>query len=254
MEQINLLVFDEAHHTKKDHVCARIIRDSYFPTAQSKRPRVLGMTASPVDTKGDVAQAAMNLELYLDSKIATASQLSLVHQVVRRPKEEAWIYDRLEQSFGTEIYRLMEGRLGDIEDLKLVFRFAWQASFELGRWCSDGVLKYVFSAKMLPKLEGKSKELSQLRDASEVASSYILGSPEEPGQSSHKVQVLRRRLTEHYRETPETRSLVFTTRRYTTLMLLELFNALEMPHLRPGLLIEVILTSSSLRLQWAKKV
>ncbi|KAL3439242.1 hypothetical protein BDV09DRAFT_203503 [Aspergillus tetrazonus] len=236
MEQINLLVFDEAHHTKKDHVYARVIRGSYFPTAPSKRPRILGMTASPIDTKGDVAEAAMNLEVYLDSKIATASQLALVHQFVSRPKEEAWIHDRLERPFGTELYSFMEGRFGDIEDLKPVFRFAWQASSELGRWCSDGVWKHVFSAKMLPNLEAKSIELTRLRDASEIASSHTLGSPDERGQSSHKVQVLRRRLAEHYRENPETRSLGFTTMRYTALMLLELFNA-EIPRLRPGLLI-----------------
>lgn len=180
-------------------------------------------------------RSCRNLELYLDSKIATASQLALVHQFVSRPKEEAWIHDRLERPFGTELYSFMEGRFGDIEDLKPVFRFAWQASSELGRWCSDGVWKHVFSAKMLPKLEAKSIELTRLRAASEIASSHTLGSPDERGQSSHKVQVLRRRLAEHYRENPETRSLVFTTMRYTALMLLELFNALEIPHLRPGL-------------------
>ncbi|KAL4821319.1 hypothetical protein BDW67DRAFT_172141 [Aspergillus spinulosporus] len=237
MEQINLLVFDEAHHTKKDHVYARIIRDSYFLTAPSKRPRIFGMTASPIDTKGDIAEGAMNLELYLDSKIATASQLSQIHQYVKRPKEEVWIHDRLERPFGTELYSLMESRFGDIEDLKPMFWFAWQASSELGRWCSDGVWKHVFSAKVLPKLEGKSKELSRLRDTSEIASGYTLGNPDEREQSSHKVQVLRRKLAEHYRENPETKCIVFTTKRYTALMLLELFNVLEIPHLRPGLLI-----------------
>ncbi|KAL4761816.1 putative RNA helicase/RNAse III [Aspergillus foveolatus] len=207
MEQINLLVFNKPI-TRRKIISMRglIIRDSYFPTAPSKRPRILNMTASPVDTKGDVAESAMNLESYLDSKIATASQLSLVHKFVRRPKEEAWIHGRVERPFGTELYSFMEGRFGDIEDLKP---------------CSDGVWKHVFSAKMLPQLEEKSKELSRLRDASEIASSHTLGSPDEPGQSSHKVQVLRKRLAEHYRENPETR----------------LFNALEIPHLRPGLLI-----------------
>ncbi|KAL4741976.1 hypothetical protein BDV11DRAFT_212303 [Aspergillus similis] len=226
MEQINLLVFDEAHHTKKDHVYARIIRDSYFLTAPSKRPRIFGMTASPIDTKGDVAKGAINLELYLDSKIATASQLSQIHHFVKRPNEEVWVHDRLERPFGTELYSLMESRFGDIKDLKPIFR-----------WCSDGVWKHVFSAKVLPKLEGKLEELSRLHDASQIANSHKLGNPDERGQSSHKVQVLRRKLAEHYRENPETKCIVFTTMRYTALMLLELLNALEIPHLRPGLLV-----------------
>ncbi|KAL5002120.1 hypothetical protein BDV10DRAFT_202971 [Aspergillus recurvatus] len=238
MEQINLLIFDEAHHTKKDHVYARIIRDSYLLTQPSKRPRIFGMTASPIDTKGDVAEGAMNLELYLDSKIATASHLSQIHHFVKHPTEEIWTHDRLERPFGTELYNLMECRFGDIEGLKPAFRFAWQASSELGRWCSDGVWRQIFSAKVLPKLEGKSREeRSRLLDANEIACSHTLSSPGERGQLSHKVQILRRKLAEHYRENPGTKSIVFTTMRYTALMLLELFNALEIPHLRPGLLI-----------------
>ncbi|KAL2001633.1 hypothetical protein VTN02DRAFT_1518 [Thermoascus thermophilus] len=58
MDQINLLIFDEAHHTKKDHPYARIIKDSYLRVLPSQRPRILGMTASPIDAKGDVVKAA----------------------------------------------------------------------------------------------------------------------------------------------------------------------------------------------------
>jgi endoribonuclease Dicer len=75
MEQINLLIFDEAHHTKKNHVYARyillslfvvctdkkyrIIRDSYLQVEPSKQPRIFGMTASPVDTKDDPVEGGM---------------------------------------------------------------------------------------------------------------------------------------------------------------------------------------------------
>ncbi|KAL4904889.1 hypothetical protein BDW74DRAFT_185410 [Aspergillus multicolor] len=238
MDQINLLIFDEAHHTKKDHVYARIIRDSYLLTELSKRPRIFGMTASPIDTKGDVAEGAMNLEQYLDSKIATASQLCQLHQFVKRPTEEVWTHDRLDRPFGTKLYNLMESRYGDIEDLKPVFRFAWQASSDLGRWCSDGVWKQIFSAKVLPKLQGKSRqEMSRLQDANEITNGHTLSSPDEPGQLSDKVQVLRRQLREHYQRDPDTKCIVFTKMRYTALMLLELFTVLDIPYLRPGLLI-----------------
>lgn len=74
--QINLLIFDEAHHTKKNHPYARfvlsfsgnmrvshlhstrIIRDSYFTADQSQRPRIFGMTASPIDAKVNITEAA----------------------------------------------------------------------------------------------------------------------------------------------------------------------------------------------------
>jgi hypothetical protein len=38
---------------------SRIIREAYLSMEVGKRPRILGMTASPVDTKCDIAEAAM---------------------------------------------------------------------------------------------------------------------------------------------------------------------------------------------------
>jgi endoribonuclease Dicer len=59
MEDINLLCFDEAHHAKKRHVYARIIKDFYICEPEDKRPKIFGMTASPVDARVDVVQAAL---------------------------------------------------------------------------------------------------------------------------------------------------------------------------------------------------
>ena len=59
IDQINLLIFDEAHHAKKNHAYARIIKDFYLCEMDlAKRPKIFGMTASPVDAKVDVVQAA----------------------------------------------------------------------------------------------------------------------------------------------------------------------------------------------------
>ena len=59
IDQINLLIFDEAHHAKKNHAYARIIKDFYLCEPDlTKRPKIFGMTASPVDAKVDVVQAA----------------------------------------------------------------------------------------------------------------------------------------------------------------------------------------------------
>ncbi|KAL3464231.1 hypothetical protein BJX64DRAFT_298527 [Aspergillus heterothallicus] len=238
MEQINLLIFDEAHHTKKDHAYARIVRDSYHQVPPSKRPRIFGMTASPIDTKGDIIDEAMRLEELLNSKIATASELTQLHRFIQRPKEEKWVHNKLQAPFGTKLYSLLETRFGDIEDLKSAFRFAWRASSELGRWCADGIWKQVFSASVLPRLEGKSQdEMARLQEANEIANRHVLNHPDEAGELSSKVQLLREKLAEHYRDNPETKCIIFTKMRYTALMLLELFHVLQVPRVRPGLLI-----------------
>lgn len=50
MSQINLLIFDEAHHAKKGHAYARIMRDFYDDEVLGEAmPRIFGMTASPID-------------------------------------------------------------------------------------------------------------------------------------------------------------------------------------------------------------
>lgn len=58
IEEINLLIFDEAHHAKKGHPYARIIKDYYLQTPESLRPKIFGMTASPVDANTNLLIAA----------------------------------------------------------------------------------------------------------------------------------------------------------------------------------------------------
>jgi endoribonuclease Dicer len=59
IEEINLLIFDEAHHTKKGHPYARIIKDYYLAQSEpALRPKIFGMTASPVDAIADLDVAA----------------------------------------------------------------------------------------------------------------------------------------------------------------------------------------------------
>ena len=71
MERINLLIFDECHHAKKNHPYGRIIKDFYAPIENhSRRPRIFGMTASPVDAQTNVQLAAKELEGLLHSEIA----------------------------------------------------------------------------------------------------------------------------------------------------------------------------------------
>ncbi|KKK13664.1 hypothetical protein ARAM_005525 [Aspergillus rambellii] len=240
MEQINLLIFDEAHHAKKHHPYARIIRDSYLQVEPSKRPRIFGMTASPVDTKGDVVEGAMRLEKLLDSKIATASELTQIDRFIKRPTVEVWTYDKPMTPFATKLYSILDNRFGDVKALDSVFRFSWHASSELGRWCSDQVWIHALSPEVLPKIECKSKDVaSRIQEASDVVRTHTFELPETPGVLSHKVQLLREKLSKHYRESTETKCIIFTQQRYTAQMLCSLFLTLKNPYLRPGVLIGV---------------
>uniref|UniRef100_A0A383WL31 P-loop containing nucleoside triphosphate hydrolase protein n=1 Tax=Tetradesmus obliquus TaxID=3088 RepID=A0A383WL31_TETOB len=49
MQQIGLLVFDEAHHCVGNHAYCQIMVDFYHTAAQQQRPQILGLTASPTE-------------------------------------------------------------------------------------------------------------------------------------------------------------------------------------------------------------
>ena len=57
MEEVDLLIFDECHHADQDHPYNLIMRDFWFhrfdpdKPLKVKRPRILGLTASPIKQK-----------------------------------------------------------------------------------------------------------------------------------------------------------------------------------------------------------
>lgn len=72
MTNICLLVFDEAHHAANNHPAARVMT-FYHPMSddvERKRPKVLGLTASPVVRKRDSAGLKV-LETNLDATVCT---------------------------------------------------------------------------------------------------------------------------------------------------------------------------------------
>ncbi|CRG84276.1 endoribonuclease Dicer [Talaromyces islandicus] len=257
MEKINLLIFDEAHHTKKDHAYARIVKDSYLRADPACRPRIFGMTASPIDAKGDVVKAAQDLELLLDSKISTTSNLTLLRQVVNRPEEEAWKYPMLNEPFKTKLYEALEKDYGDIKCLAKMFSFSLQATAELGEWCADRVWSHALGEATLPKFYGKlnaafkrlaveeasettENNKKRVTELSERVAKYALsGGVGIFEQLSPKVKVLVQKLSKIFEEKPDTKCIVFAKQRHTARLLEAVFKELDIVNLIPGVLIGI---------------
>ncbi|KAJ5152375.1 hypothetical protein N7492_010670 [Penicillium capsulatum] len=254
MRQINLLIFDEAHHTKKEHPYARIMRESYIKVPPSQRPKIFGMTASPIDANADITEAALQLETLLYCQIATTARPALVRQVVHRPTEETWEYGKLEAPFKTELYHKLRENFGDIKALDPIFRFAWHASSELGRWCADQVWAQALADEVIPKLEGivgreekggleytqnVRKDIDRVKEARRIVDASIIKHPRESGQLSSKAEMLISILTHHFGDDKERKCIVFTERRHTAKTLLRLCEELNIPNLRPGVLVGV---------------
>ena len=263
IENINLLIFDEAHHAKKGHPYARIIMDHY--ARQPKHfalPRIFGMTASPVDSRTDVKKAATELETILHSQIITAADGTLGGHKVTSKQEQFAKYDPLTPPFKTVLYEQMHSRFKSNSILRKPLHFAFQASRDLGAWCSDQVWPFclddVESKRLLLRTEKQyhsrkvpeplhvlESRKAQLVEASEIVKAHIFEKPDYNNDSlvssnlSSKVVLLVQYLRERFERPTDDKAIIFVKQRYTAGLLARLFKHSHIctEHLRVGVLV-----------------
>ena len=248
---ISLLIFDEAHHAKKDHPFARIIKDYYLAEKDlSLRPRIFSMTASPVDAKADVVEVARELETLLHSQIATSAAQSLIEHVPR-PVEVEWIYEKLQMPFETDLCSWIASEC-DIPAFRKNLNFARMASSQLGARCADMIWDYKFDneawggsgthhwRRWRPSKEAKENgtwedEMSKIKRAEEILRQYRAQLKTSKSQSlSPKVLLLQQKLQDIFQKPTDTKCIIFVNQRATALVLKELFLELGIPYLRPA--------------------
>lgn len=257
IEQINLLIFDEAHHTKKNHPYARIIKDYYaaHEGTATRLPRIFGMTASPVDAQVDVRLAAMELEGLLHSQIATTADPRALQTTVSKPKKEVLAtYSHLIQPPETGLTAKLRAAVGSNKYLAKAFAFSNFASRELGTWFVDRNWQLLFQENELLKLEAKtekgfannmtsvdavSKQKKGIQSARKLVQSHQFMEPGEFMLSS-KVHLLLRLLTDHFNDGKDrVRCIVFVEQRWTAKLLADLLQqegVIKIPGLRVGVL------------------
>lgn len=250
IEGINLMIFDEAHHAKKNHAYARIVKEFYAYTKKDKRPKIFGMTASPVDSNEDPVKAATELESVLDCRIATASDLSLLRLVTSRPSEAVWIYKRLELEGNTALTERLISQFPQVSAFATLIRQSRRAKSELGDWSADQVWKANFYEKVAHKLERKHErlatgdqrtyslseaEIRQIRMAKDVVQHWPSQTLRmETTMISPKVLKLIRHLEEIYERPTDTKCIIFVRERYTAHALRRILEALCTKNLRPA--------------------
>ncbi|KAF2201242.1 dicer-like protein 1 [Delitschia confertaspora ATCC 74209] len=273
IDRINLLIFDEAHHAKKNHSYARLIKDFYLTEPNvSKRPRIFGMTASPVDAKVDVKQGAKDLETLLHCKIATTSDLALLSNHITRPEEQIVQYPKLRAPFETEFHKVLRERYGEMSQFKKFFDASKHISSELGRWAADVYWPFAISEEETRKLEmreqrgfyaqkeGKpveilDEQIVKLREAADFVRGHEFGVPTMTERDlSVKVLSLYQWLLLYYGRTGEARCIIFVDRRYTARLLHLIFKHIGGPHMRSDLLVGVNSTFGDLNISLRNQV
>lgn len=257
MQEINLLILDEAHHTKKNHVYARIMRDFYKTTNFANRPKIFGTTASPVDAKVDAIRAARDLEMMLHSKIATVKDFAALSQIVCPPEEPISRYSSLRRPYATSLCAEIATKYRNTELVFDITETCKILTAELGEWCGDRWLAMSTIGEEGEKLERKSeqhfstdsvsraifdKALNEIKAARKTIEETmqqrgrVIPDISIPDLSS-KVLRLLELLDDAYQVVTDTRCIIFVERRATARLLLEVIKYHGSMHIKPGLLI-----------------
>ncbi|KAK3903921.1 dicer-like protein 1 [Staphylotrichum tortipilum] len=258
MDQINLLVFDEAHHAKKNHPYARIIKDFYAEVEdKDRRPRILGMTASPVDAEIDPKIAAAELEGLLHSQIATVTDpAALQYSTAKLKREVAAEYARRLPDWETELNQSLKELVGGYKVFSKSFAFTATIAAELGPWCADRYWQLFFTEGEMKKLELKTEHevlresaysqntgerVDKVRQARELVDRHRFTRPTSTLKHlSSKVLLLFRILRDQFSNVDHNRRcIVFVKQRNTASLLADLLQQPEtrIPGLEPGVLV-----------------
>lgn len=241
MSQINLLIFDEVHHAKKEHPYAAIMK-RYYPRNSDVKPRILGLTASPVDTGAiDMDTAVQRLESLMCSEIATVSDEVLeAGWVKREQKEKLRLYKplgRLEDSY-TELTRNIEEFSRHVPKLNNFVQCAAKMGSVLGPWCADRFWQALLTDEVMKSMaihSGKSRRVDFSYDKWEAASDALeslrplvnhhefSALPTDEGAISSKLALLRELLCAAFEESASTKCLVFVDEQFVAMMLADYF-------------------------------
>ncbi|KAJ3088764.1 hypothetical protein HK102_008011 [Quaeritorhiza haematococci] len=150
MQQIALLVFDEAHNAVGDHPYAVLMKVHYRPLERTERPKVFGLTASPVNSDTPPNDAIIDLEYILSSTTVTVLRSTDVRRHAACSKTEAVLYDptssMIDCPYLSELRDqqqkclLMHGEMSDLEraivgEIDRVIVNAQYVLSNLGAWC-----------------------------------------------------------------------------------------------------------------------
>ncbi|KAI0418610.1 hypothetical protein F5X98DRAFT_113883 [Xylaria grammica] len=245
MEQVNLLIFDEAHHAKKNHPYARIVKDFYATLEKNtcKSPRILGMTASPVDAKTNIHVAAAQLEGLLHCEIATVSDPTVFSRAdINKPTEGFIEFQNMDVPFETVLWQRLNQLVGRNRAFHRLFTYSRECTTDLGRWAADRIWKLWLTEQEAQKIEAKIEhDLSQMdclqpievlnaergaieavRQAYQLLKDHVTELKFDRFHLSHKIIKLIEHLKEEFDPMTD-KCVVFAEQRLTVALLADLF-------------------------------
>ena len=94
LDMIHLIIFDECHHAHGQHPYNIIMSTHYRRMSAKDRPKIFGMTASPVAQRISAILAIERLSKTLDAEAITAPDISELSLHLTKPQESIMTYHR----------------------------------------------------------------------------------------------------------------------------------------------------------------
>ena len=196
------------------------------------------------------------LETILHCRIATTLDLALLRRTVHHPEEQIASYRPLVAPFETPLYQRLRAQFDQLEIMSKYFRYAKEATSELGAWCADQLWRFLLAEEEAPKLESRvereflaqkhntgsvevlNADIAQLRQAIDLVKDHSYHSPRmELSDLSSKVMLLHSYLLQRFDKPTDDKCIIFVKKRYTTRVLGDLFGRLGIPNIRVGTLL-----------------
>lgn len=240
MSKTNLVVLDECHYATGSHGYARIMEMFYYRTPVNKRPRVLGLTASPlVNVRPSITQEKLEemicqLEKTLDAKLAGYFQTSTksAEEKVVHYKNKSDPNDVLPPH---EKIGLHYSRIKELNQLASLYSdFGPKVTGEYCECLVREISRYRYEKETARQYERIQEHLTFLV---QFCKHQCLNSPS--GGVSDKLQVLEQLLIKLLsqkkdQENDDTVGVVFVERRITALALHEYLRNKYKKNLAPG--------------------
>lgn len=188
----------------------------------------------------------------MNSKIATARDLSLLQKTINKPDEQVLHYSvPLAVSSPGELYHILKKEFASFKFLDDLFERASKVRSHLGEWCANRYWGFALAEERSKKMESRvekfvrasssaataDREIEQIHNAIDLVTKYDFGKPRaDLSDLSHKVRRLHDFLACHYERPSNYRCIVFVEQRSTAYLLRQVFEAIGGPHLHSGLL------------------
>ncbi|KAG9061832.1 Dicer-like protein 1 [Linnemannia hyalina] len=230
MSRVNLLIFDECHHARKEHPFCCIMKEFYHVhnLDRSQRPKVFGMTASPSSDIGSkLYHTASELENLMDAKVFTVDKEE-VKQFVERPLEFVVQYNPAPGYRTTKLTSALRSKCFMVPRLNPIFENVQFNLSHLGSWCVDSLWR-VYVENMARKDGGIKQLPEEIRTALDVVKAWTYPAPAvDIKQMSPKVMKLIQILRVAGKSwTEDFCGIIFVQRRDTAIALCLLLQELE---------------------------